>query len=211
MVLIGGLVRPAWWGVRLDWGAIRIMPRVIAAYAGGDDHLLKGLGAILEDDGFRLVGAHEIAPEILMPEGTLGAVEPSARDESDIARGLALLRATSPFDVGQAVVVAGQHVLAIEAAEGTDAVLARVADMRAAGRIHAARGSGVLVKAPKIQQDRRFDLPSIGPQTVAGAARAGLAGVAVVAGGTVMAEPDAIVRTADREGLFVVGVRENGR
>lgn len=210
VVFIGGVVRPSLWRVLPDWGGIRMLPRIIAAYRGGDDHLLTSLGAMFEDQGFRLVGAHEVAPEILMPEGVLGAIAPAERDRGDIATGLALLNAMSPFDVGQAVVVAGNHVLAIEAAEGTDALLARIADLRAGGRIHAARGTGVLVKAPKTGQDRRFDLPSIGPTTIAGVARAGLAGLAVVAGGTVMAEPDEIVKEADREKVFVVGVSEAG-
>src|SRR5215471_10287196 len=119
-----------------------------------------------------------------------------------------LLNASSPFDVGQAVVVADAHVLAIEAAEGTDRMLARIAELRQSGRIAASSGRGVLVKAAKRGQDRRLDLPSIGPQTVEGAARAGLAGIAVVAGSTIVAEPERIGATADRERLFVFGVRD---
>jgi DUF1009 family protein len=107
--------------------------------------------------------------------------------------------------VGQAAVIAGHRVLAIEAAEGTDAMLDRVAAMREAGRIALAPGVGVLVKAPKRRQDRRFDLPSIGPDTVARTARAGLAGIAVIAGATIVAEPQRLVETADGAGLFVVG------
>jgi len=109
------------------------------------------------------------------------------------------------FDVGQAVVVAGKHVLAVEAAEGTDAMLAHVAEMRASGRVRSAVGSGVLVKAPKQGQDRRFDLPSIGPQTVEGAARAGLAGIAVVAGSTIVAEPERLIAAANHANIFIIG------
>jgi DUF1009 family protein len=143
-----------------------------------------------------------------MPEGPLGRERPKARDHADIATALALLDATSPFDVGQAVVVADARVLAIEAAEGTDRMLARIAELRQGGRITAATGHGVLVKAAKRGQDRRVDLPSIGPRTVEGAARAGLAGIAVVAGSTVIAEPGLTGAAADRERLFVIGVRD---
>jgi DUF1009 family protein len=143
-----------------------------------------------------------------MPEGTLGRERPGERDRSDIAKGLALLNASSPFDVGQAVVVADARVLAVEAAEGTDRMLARIVELRQSGRIAVASGRGVLVKAAKRGQDRRVDLPSIGPQTVEGAARAGLAGIAVVAGSTIVAEPERISATADRERLFVLGVRD---
>ncbi len=149
------------------------------------------MGRLLEQEGFRLLGAHEVAPEILMPEGTLGHMQPSERDRADIALGLDYLHAAGPFDIGQAVVVAGRHILAVEAIEGTDQMLERVATLRANGRLRASAGTGVLVKAPKPGQDRRFDLPTIGPQTVENAARAGLAGIAVVAGATIMAEPRA--------------------
>ena len=111
----------------------------------------------------------------------------------------------SAFDVGQASVIAGRRVLAIEAAEGTDAMLDRVAAMRETGRIRLPNGVGVLVKAPKRRQDRRFDLPSIGPDTIVRAARAGLAGIAVIARATIVAEPQRFVEAADHAGLFLVG------
>jgi len=98
-------------------------------------------------------------------------------------------------------------VLAIEATEGTDAMLKRVAELRAQGRIAARAGTGVLVKAPKPQQDRRFDLPAIGPRTVEEAARAGLAGIAVVAGGSIVAEPAAVATAANKTRIFVVGIK----
>src|SRR5262245_31784109 len=126
LVLIGTLVRPPIRHLRLDFQTLRVMPRIIRAYRGGDDHLLSGVGRILEDYGFRLLGAHEIAPQILARAGQLGRFAPSARDEADIARALALLAAIGPFDVGQAAVVANGHVLAVEAAEGTDHMLAHL-------------------------------------------------------------------------------------
>ncbi len=206
VVLIGSMMRPAIWQIRPDLKTLRLLPRIFGMFRGGDDYLLKGVAAIFEEHGFRLLGAHAVAPEILMPEGALGRERPTERDNADIAKGLAFLTAASPFDVGQAVVVADARVLAIEAAEGTDSMLERIAQLRQTGRI--ASGRGVLVKAAKRNQDRRLDLPSIGPQTVEGAARAGLAGIAVVAGSTVVAEPAQIGAIADRAGLFVLGLRE---
>ena len=208
LVLVGGLVRPAIRQVRLDWATLVEMPRIIRAFRGGDDHLLTGIGRILEGDGFRLLGAHEVAPDITAPSGALGRHRPDAGAAADIARGFEMLAAMSPFDVGQAVVIGKGHVLAVEAAEGTDAMLQRVAALREAGRIRLPRGVGVLVKAPKQRQDRRFDLPSIGPDTVLHAAQAGLAGIAVVAGGTIVAEPQRLVEAADANGLFVLGRAE---
>jgi DUF1009 family protein len=151
-----------------------------------------------------------VAPEILMPQGPLGRLRPGDSDRSDIARGLALLRATGAFDVGQAAVISDNRVLAIEAADGTDLMLERLAELRGKGRIRARQGGGVLVKAPKPAQDRRVDLPSIGPRTVEGVALAGLAGIAVVAGSTIVAEPDRIATVADRANVFIVGVPADG-
>jgi len=212
VVLIGSLVRPSLWQIRPDFTTLMEFPRIVAAFRGGDDHLLSSIAGLFERHGFHLLGAHDVAPEILMPEGSLGAVQPSASDRADIALAFDYLWAAGPFDVGQAAVVAGQHVLAVEAAEGTDAMLARVAEMRANGRVRSPAGSGVLVKAPKPDQDRRFDLPSIGPRTVEAAARAGLAGIAVTAGSTIVAEPEALIAAANRAKLFVFGAAaENKR
>ncbi len=209
LVLIGALVRPALWQIRFDCQALKLLPRILAGYRGGDDHLLRSVGNMIEQYGVALRGAHEVAPEILVPQGALGRLQPSESEREDIAFGLDYLKTAGRFDIGQAVVVADRHVLAVEAAEGTDGMLARVAELRANGRVRS-RG-GVLVKAPKPQQDRRFDLPSIGPKTVEGAAHAGLSGIAVVAGETIMAEPSSLATAADHAGLFVIGLKPGER
>ena len=210
LVFIGGLTRPKFGHFRLDWATLRLLPRIARAYRGGDNHLLAGIVRLIEDQGFRVLGAHEVAPEILLPEGPLGTRTPNARDREDIERGLELLAATGPFDIGQAAVVAGRHVLGIEAIEGTDRMLDRILALRQEGRIRIANASGVLVKAPKSHQDRRFDLPAIGPATVEAVARAGLAGLAAVAGGAIIAEPHRVAQLADERGVFVVGIKPTG-
>jgi DUF1009 family protein len=206
VVLIGSMVRPSLWQIWPDLSLMRMMPRIIAMFRGGDDHLMSGIVKIFEEHGFRPIGAHEVAPEILVPEGAVGRFQPSAGNLGDIALGLDLLRAIGQFDVGQAAIVAGGHVLAVEAAEGTDEMLAQVAELRRKGRIRSS--GGVLVKAAKPGQDRRVDLPTIGPKTIAGAARAGLAGIAVIAGEAIMAEPERVTQAADRERIFIVGMRQ---
>jgi UDP-2,3-diacylglucosamine hydrolase len=206
VVFIGALTRPAITQLRFDLAALMVLPRLIKAFAGGDDHLLTRVCRIVEDRGFRLLGAHEVAPEILVPPGQLGRHAPSERDRADIAVGQALLAATGPFDIGQAVVVAGNRVIALEAAEGTDRMLERIAQLRREGVLKLRDKSGVLVKAPKPSQDRRLDLPSVGVRTVEAAAAASLAGIAVEARGAVTADLNEMVRQADAAGLFVVGV-----
>lgn len=210
IVFIGNVLRPALSEVRLDWRTLWLLPRIARLFRGGDDHLISGVAAFLEDHGFRLVAAHAVAPEILAAEGPIGRRKPCTRDLADAAVGLRLLHAIGPFDIGQAAVVIGRHVVAVEAAEGTDGVLARVVELRRNGRLRTPVGAGVLVKAAKPAQDRRFDLPSIGPRTVAEVARAGLAGVAVVAGEAIVAEPHLVAAAADRAKIFVSGVLRTG-
>jgi len=210
VVVIGNIVRPAIHELRFDWLTLRLLPRVVRIFKGGDDKLLSGIAKIIEDHGFRLVGAHEVAPEILVGEGALGLVKPSDAHAHDIERGFELIAALAPFDVGQAAVVANDRVLAVEAAEGTDHMLDRVAALRAEGRIKIPDNTAILVKSPKPPQDRRVDLPSLGPRTVEKAAHAKLAGIAVAAGETVIAEPLRVAEAADRAGLFVVGRRRPG-
>jgi len=206
LVFIGSIVRPALSEIRLDWGTLRVMARLWAAFRGGDDHLLSGIGRILEQDGFRMVGIREVAPDLLVPEGCLTRRAGDDAAAADIARGREVLRALSPFDIGQAAVVIDGHVVAVEDIEGTDGLLARVARLRQQGRIRSKAGRGVLVKAPKSGQDLRFDLPTVGPRTIEGAATAGLAGIAVVAGNTIVVEPQAMIAAADAAGLFVTGL-----
>lgn len=205
LVGIGTLVRPAIRDLRMDWGTLRVLPGLAAALRGGDDHALTGIGRLLERNGIRFLGITDVAPELLMPQGRTTRAAPDTEAETDIAIGRDLLRALSPFDVGQAVVVIGRHVVGIEGIEGTDALLARIAQLRADGRIRKAAGRGVLVKAPKAGQDLRFDLPTIGPTTIEGVAQAKLAGLAVMAGHAIVAEPQAMIDRADRASVFVVG------
>lgn len=206
LVFIGTLVRPGLSEIRLDWGTLRVLGRVWSAFRGGDDHLLSGIGRILEQDGFRMVGIKDVAPDLLVPEGCLTRKAPDESAVADIAKGRDVLRALSPFDIGQAAVVIDNHVVAVEDIEGTDGLLARVARLRKEGRIRAKAARGVLVKAPKSGQDLRFDLPTIGPRTVEGAVAAQLAGIAIVACNTIVVEPQAVIEAADAAGLFVTGL-----
>jgi hypothetical protein len=206
LVFIGTLLRPALTEIRIDLRTLRLLPQVLTSFRGGDDHLLSGIGRILERDGFRMVGIKDVAPDLLMPEGCLTRAAPDARATADIARGREVLRALGPFDIGQAAVVIDGHVVGIEDIEGTDGLLARIAQLRAQRRIRATPGHGVLVKAPKSKQDLRFDLPTVGPRTIEGAVKAELAGVAIMAGNTIIADPQAMIEAADKAGLFVTGM-----
>jgi UDP-2,3-diacylglucosamine hydrolase len=206
IIFIGSLSRPALSEIRLDWGTLRVMGSLIASFRGGDNHLLSGVGRIFEQDGFHMVGVKDAAPDLLMPAGCVSRAAPDGEASADIAKGREVLAALSPFDIGQAAVVIDGHVVAVEDIEGTDGLLARVARLREEGRIRSPAGRGVLVKMPKSGQDLRYDLPTVGPRTVEGAARAGLAGIAVAAGNTIAAEPQALIESADKAGLFVIGV-----
>jgi len=208
-VLIGTLLRPALTQLRPDWYMLRLMPRIAAVFRGGDDRLLSGIAALFEEGGLRIVGVGDVAPEIVVPRGSLARRTPSERDRADIAYGLKVIATLGPFDVGQAVVVADGHVVAVEASEGTDNMLMRVAQMRSEGRFTKPPGIGVLVKAPKPGQDRRFDLPAIGPRTIENVARAGLSGLAVAAGSAILAEPEKVTAAADGAKIFFVGVSED--
>ena len=153
-----------------------------------------------------MVGIRDVAPDLLMPEGCLTRAVPDESAAADIAIGREVLRALGPYDIGQATVVIDGHVVGVEDIEGTDGLLTRVARLRNEGRIRAKAGRGVLVKVPKSRQDLRFDLPTIGPRTVEGAAAARLAGIAALAGNTIVAEPQAMIETADAAGVFVTGL-----
>ena len=205
IVIVGAMTRPEFADLRLDWGAVKRAAGLAQLFRGGDNGLLVGLAAIFEREHIRIVGAHEAAPRLVAPAGLVGARGVSPDDDTDIASGAALLDALSGFDAGQGAVVAAGRVLAVEAAEGTDAMLSRVAEMRASGRLRFKGPAGVMVKAPKRGQDLRLDMPAIGPRTIEGAAKAQLRGVALAAGRVLVVERERCARAADAAGLFVYG------
>jgi len=200
VVFAGAMDRPRLKPWRVDGKAVKLAGKFMALMARGDDGLLSGLAGIFEEEGFTVIGAQDCVGGLTCGEAVLGRHQPEPPDRSDAARGAAILAALGPLDVGQAVVVAGGVCLGVEAIEGTDALLARVAALPVARR-H--MPGGVLVKMAKPGQDRRVDLPSIGPRTVEGAARAGLRGIVVEADGANILERDATIRAADAAGLFL--------
>ena len=205
IAFVGAMNRPEFSDLRFDWGALKRAPELAQLFRGGDNRLLVGIAGIFEREGLRIVGAHEIAPQLLAPVGPVGARAAPAESEADIAAGAALLAALSPFDAGQGAVIVNGRVIAIEAAEGTDAMLARVAELKATRRLRTQGPHGVFVKAAKRGQDLRLDMPTVGPKTIEAARRAELRGVALAAGQVLIAEREAFLRAADAADLFVVG------
>lgn len=206
VLLAGKVERPKFSELRLDAKGVLAAPRVIAAALKGDDALLRAVVDLFEREGFRAIGIAEAAPGLLAREGPIGQRKPSGDDLRDIAQGFDIVRALGRLDVGQAAVVCDGLTLAVEAAEGTDAMVSRIARLPEHIRGTPTKRRGVLVKAPKPVQDRKTDLPVIGVRTVANAAEVGLAGIAVEAGGAVVVDGTAVGNAADRAGLFVVGI-----
>jgi DUF1009 family protein len=206
VAIVGAVTRPELGDLRLDWGAVRRLEGLASLFRGGDNRLLVGVAQLFESEGIAVVGIHQIAPQLLVSPGVLGALSPSTQAQADARKGADLIAALSPFDVGQAAVVANGRILAIEAAEGTDSMLSRVADLRGSNRLRLKGRSGVLVKAPKRDQDMRLDLPAVGPTTIEGARRAQLEGVALAAGRVLIADRVLFVKTANEAGLFVIGL-----
>jgi len=206
LVLAGKLGRPKFHEVKLDAKGVLAAPRIIAAARKGDDALLRSVLELMEREGFRAVGSAEAAPGLLAPAGVMGRKQPTRDDEEDIALAFRIVRTMGALDIGQAAVVCDGLTLAVEAAEGTDAMIARVGTLSDHIRGAPQKRRGTLVKAPKPTQDRRADLPVIGVQTVRNAAAVGLAGIAVEARGALILKRREVVEEADKLGLFLVGV-----
>lgn len=205
VVLVGTVHRPKPTAFAGALAAFRNREEIAAILGAGDDGLLAGVIRLLEERGLTVSGIDRLAPELLAGAGVLGAVAPDEPGLSSAGMGQGVLEALSPFDVGQAVVVAARRVVAIEGPEGTDAMLARARRLRRSPRLRAIHG-GVMVKMAKVGQDLRVDLPTIGPRTIACAARAGLAGIAIGAGATLIIDRPGTIAEADRRGLFLLGI-----
>jgi DUF1009 family protein len=208
LVIIGGVTRPHIKNVRIDFGAVRALPFLLSLRKGGDDRILSRIVRFFEQNGYRVHGAGDVLPELLVPEGTLTQRAPSAEDKADMALAFEVVRALGRFDIGQGAVIASGYVLAVEAAEGTDAMLERCADIKRRGRSHGT-GPGVLVKAPKPGQEERVDMPTIGPETMLNAAAAGLSGVAVAARRVLIADYNRTLEIANDRKLFIYGAPQD--
>jgi len=199
LVLAGGVRRPSPWALWPDLRAVKFYID-IGLKVLGDDGLLRALIHTLEDEGFRVVGAESILKSALAPLGPLGKIKPDKDFSADIALGIMAARKLGARDLGQAVVVQQGAILASEDVSGTDALISRAKSLKRPGR------GGVLVKTAKPGQERRADLPAIGPNTVAAAVEAGLSGIAIEANATLLLDRAAIVDAADRAGIFVIGI-----
>lgn len=206
IVFAGNVQRPDFRKLKIDWAGAKLLPRALLASRQGDEALLRMLVEIMEDAGFHVVGAHEVLKALLIEEGALGTIAPDEEAAEDIQKARAVVDALGALDVGQGAVVARGLVLAVEAAEGTDAMLDRVAHLRVEIRGTLTDRAGVLLKFPKPMQERRIDLPTIGQKTLHGASAAGLKGIAVAAGAALVIDRDEVARLADELGLFVVGI-----
>ena len=205
--LVGAVRRPGFSALLSAYSLLRNMHEVKDVIARGDDQVLRGAVMLLEERGHRVVGAHELAPNLVADRALTGNLRPGADDLEAIGVGLDLLASLSAFDIGQGAVIARRHVLAIEGPEGTDRMMRRVRWLRQSWfGLRRREEGGVLIKAAKRGQDLRVDMPTVGPRTVIEAAKAGLSGIAIGAGSTFLLEQENTLRTADRLGLFVVAV-----
>ncbi|MBP0445703.1 UDP-2,3-diacylglucosamine diphosphatase LpxI [Roseomonas sp. SSH11] len=201
IVLVGDVRRPSFLSLRPDAGAAKLVARIGMRAFGGDDSLLTAIRQVLQEEGFEPIGPARFLTQAQCPPGLLTRAAPDAGALADIRRGVQVVRALGAVDVGQGAVVQQGLVLAVEAIEGTDAMLARARELRREG------AGGVLVKLVKPGQDRELDLPALGPRTVAGAIAAGLSGIAFEAEGALLVDRERMAEQADSAGLFLLAIR----
>ncbi len=206
VVFAGYVHRPDLSTLKLDEIGAGFIQSFVAAGRTGDDTLLRALISVFERHGFRILGAETVAQRLLAEAGQIAGPAPSDSDLRDLRKAFRVAGLIGAEDIGQACVVRGGIVLAVEAQEGTDAMLARVGDLRNASHRKSDTSAGVLVKRAKPGQERRIDLPVIGPATIEAAARAGLAGIGLEASGALIVERERVVADAEAQGLFIVGL-----
>ncbi len=212
IVMAGGVhARPQIWKLKIDWGAITSIPRAMSLLWGGDDNLLSGLIKLFEDHNIGVLGAHQIAPHLLATSGVICGVKPSKRDMKNIELACLACQALGELDIGQAAIAEAARILAVEGVEGTDGMLQRIADLRVSGRIPQKGKNGVLVKMMKPGQDPRADLPAIGPNTIEKVKQAGLNGIALDAGRSMILQRAETLSLAKEHKIFIYGFQFNGK
>ncbi len=205
MVFAGSLKRPDFSALKLDLKGVQSLPKILAAAKKGDDALLRAVMDVFAEAGFHIVGADDVLNDLLVQAGPLGAMSPGVDHWPDIRRAAEVAKISGSLEIGQGAVSCASLILAVEAQEGTDCMLARVAELPVEIRGMPEARRGVLVKRPKPQQERRIDLPTIGVTTVRGAAKAGLAGIAVEAGAALVVDRENVANAANELGIFIYG------
>jgi hypothetical protein len=209
LVIVGVMRRPDFSSIRFDLGALANLPAILNLTVGGDNSILSAIVNFFDGKGFEVVGAQDIARDLLVGSGPIGKHRPSKKNLKDIELGIKVVMTLGALDVGQGAVVASQYVLAVEAAEGTDQMLARCKDLRQKGSDKKGKQNGILIKCAKPGQERRIDLPTVGPQTVRGVIEAGLAGIALAANNVLVMDREELIQLADEAGIFIIGVEAN--
>jgi DUF1009 family protein len=202
LVFIGGVRRPSWAEIRPDFKGLSLLAK-LSLKALGDDGLLRFVIKEVENQGVIVKGIHEIMPELLVPEGILTTKKPLKKDFIDIERGYEVAKLLGQADVGQAVIVQQGLVLSVEGIEGTAALIERTKKLKRKG------DGGVLVKVIKPQQEKRVDMPTIGPNTVQSIYDAGLKGIAVEANSVLLAEAEKTIALADKLNIFIIGIKKD--
>lgn len=210
IVFVGQFFRPNLFAMRFDLKTLRYLPLIMLSRRGGDDTVLKKVSKAFEKEGFEVVSLNDIAPALVAQLGRIGEHVFSSQNEVDAMKGLKALHALGAYDIGQALVIDHERVIAVEAAEGTDNMLARVQKLRGTERYQAPARSGVLVKAAKPQQHLRDDMPVIGLDTLRHAAAAGLEAVAVESGRVITADLPEMIKFANEHKIAVVGITGSG-
>lgn len=206
VLLAGSVTRPKIELSKMDMGAMASLPRVMAFMIGGDNSLLSGVIDLFGSKGIEVLGVHEVLPELLAEKGKIAGATPSRTAKRNIEKAFEACKLLGKLDIGQAAVAVGGRVVAVEGIEGTDGMLERVAGMRASGRLYENGTHGVLVKTMKPGQDMRADLPAIGPKTIEMISAAGLRGVAIEAGHSLVLARSETLSAAKREGVFIHGM-----
>ncbi|MEQ1784123.1 MAG: UDP-2,3-diacylglucosamine diphosphatase LpxI [Hyphomonadaceae bacterium] len=208
MVFAGSLRRPDFGSLKLDLKGVQSLPRILAAAKKGDDALLRAVMDVFAEAGFRIIGAEDVLDDLRVTAGPVGAISPAAEHWPDIRRAAEVAKISGSLEIGQGAISCAGLILAVEAQEGTDRMLARIPDLPAEIRGAPGDRRGVLVKRPKPQQELRIDLPTIGVATVRGADMAGLAGIAVQAGAALVVDREAVAAAANAAGIFIYGFTE---
>ncbi|MDR2416657.1 MAG: UDP-2,3-diacylglucosamine diphosphatase LpxI [Holosporales bacterium] len=203
IVMTGALQRPTLSEISFDSVGLKWSVSLSRQFFRGDDALLRGIVALLEKEGFAVVGVQDLMATLLTPSGILSAQSPTPEEERDIAVGFNVIEKLGLMDIGQAVVIQQGLVLGVEAIEGTHALITRCAALQRTGR------GAILVKGAKPQQEMRVDLPTIGSESICALHTAGFRGVALEARKTILLDREEVLAKSNAHGLFVVGTERS--
>ena len=203
VIFLGKVERPEISLLKFDRKALFYLPRLFSAFKKGDGNILKEIIKIFKENKLNVVNSMKFTPELIFKDKSINKIRINNTDKSSISKGVRIIKSLSKFDIGQSVVINNGYVLAIEGPEGTDETIKRSLHL---SKKYKLKNKSILVKFPKVNQDLRIDLPTIGFDTIKNCIKANIKGIVVKRSQNIILDKNKIINLVKKNNFFIISI-----